>query len=469
MVEDGLLGDEDCVNVGDTAWVSVCMILVLLMIPALGMFEAGLLSTRNTTSILAQVTGGAVMLSFMWNIMGFSLTFGTSLGGVIGNPIEYALLRNTQTSCFPNAPHIPKRTFAYFQMMFAAITPLLMTGAYAERLRWRTFVTFTILWEIFVYYPLAHWIWNHDGWLHKLGVLDFAGGIVIHTSAGVASLVICWLLGPRAHLQGFHEHHADAELASPASSVPLATMGGGLLWIAWFGFNAGSALAAGQLAANAIASTQSAAVTSGIIWMLYSWFENVREKNRTAVSIVAILNGVIAGLAGITPASGYVSEDWALLIGAILGVTSLLACHFLQKVGIDDALEVSAVHGVTGLVGSLCIGIFASKEDNPNGVDGLIAGGGFRPLGVQTLAVVVALVWAGVVTLIIGLILRKFTCGRRYGLGLPAEHEVQGLDAVDHAEPAYAWLAGANTPHSSPYDPMISVADIQAQEGTPLL
>lgn len=411
-----------CVSDGDTAWVSISTILVLGMIPALGLFEAGLLRAKNTTSIISQVFGGTVVLALMWDLFGFSLTYGKTIGGLIGNPVSFPLLLNMkEDECFKFAPTIPKTAFATFQAMFACITPLLMTGAYAERVRWYGFLVFTVLWELLIYYPVAHWVWAEDGWLRKLGALDFAGGIVIHATAGSASFVVCWFLGPRKI--GDHDH---------PSNMPVASLGAGLLWLGWFGFNAGSARA-GPLSVSTIATTQAGAVACGTVWMF--WSKSVHRRQRSSLRLEHILNGVIAGLAGITPAAGYIAPQWALAVGMLLGVTSLLGCYLLEYAQVDDALEVTAVHGIPGIVGALCVGIFASTAINPDGADGLLYNGGLRLLLVQFLAILVCSVYAAAVTLALAAALEKTIKFR-----VTAGEEELGLDNIEHDVKAYEWL-----------------------------
>jgi len=278
-------------------------------------------------------------------------------------------------------------------MMFAAITPLLMTGAFAERVKWNAFFMITISWEILVYYPVAHWIWG-GGWLGNLGVLDFAGGIVIHTTAGVGAFILAIIIGRR---KGFDKYHGEF----PPSNLPMAALGAALLWMGWFGFNGGSALTSGSLATSAIASTQIAACSSGCVWLIASW---IRDKP----SSVAVINGVIAGLAGITPASGYISSQSSIVIGIILGAASYGSAYFIKhKLRIDDALDVSSVHGLTGIIGSLSIGFVSEKSLNPTGgADGLFFGNP-KLLGLQFLGVIVAILWAAFWTTIIALVAKK--------------------------------------------------------------
>eukprot|EP01089_Gocevia_fonbrunei_P009019 TRINITY_DN2090_c0_g1_i1.p1 TRINITY_DN2090_c0_g1~~TRINITY_DN2090_c0_g1_i1.p1 ORF type:complete len:457 (-),score=101.68 TRINITY_DN2090_c0_g1_i1:22-1392(-) len=419
VVEATESSSEHCWDRADTAWVTIASILVMGMMPALAFFEAGMLRSKNTLSILTQVLAGLSVLQIIWHFFGFSWVFdqGKFLGG-----FRYIAYHKLLTECVPSAPHIPGLTFAIFESMFAAITPLLITGAFAERMKFKPFLAFIIAWEILVYYPLAHWIWG-GGWLQQMGVLDFAGGIVIHTSAGTASLVVAYLLGPRLDFEKY-------EGEFPPHNLPLATVGAGLLWLGWYGFNAGSALTIGPVAANAISTTTVAASSSAAVWMILSYVKHKRPHT------VAILNGVLAGLAGITPASGYIPTPYASVVGVILGFVSWYGIVFFKGIcHIDDALDVSSVHGLTGLVGSLAIGVFASKD--VNGYSGLIDGEG-KLLGLQCLGVVVTIAWAGAWTWIIIKTLeqvRRFTgyCAVRVN----EADEIEGLDRKEHGHTAY--------------------------------
>lgn len=410
---------ETCIDDGDTSWVLTATILVLGMMPALAFFEAGLLRSKNSLSIITQVISGCILLGFLWDIFGYSLVFGPDLGGFIGSYNHFLLYGVDYTSCIEEyAPTIPGAAFALFLMMFAAITPLLMTGSFAERLKYRSFFLLTILWEILVFYPIAHWIWGH-GWMYKLGVRDFAGGIVIHTSAGTGALVLALILGRRKDFEKFHGEF-------PPSNLPLAALGAALLWMGWFGFNAGSALESGSTATSAVASTQIAACSSGIVWLIASW---IRDKP----SCIALINGVIAGLAGITPASGYINSQASILIGLILGLSSYFGAILTKhKLKIDDALDVTAVHGLTGAIGSISIGFAASTKLNDSVRNGVFYDGGGYLLGVQTMAVFVVIAYAGVLTFFIAMIVDKLV-----GLKITEEEEEEGLDWVEHREVAY--------------------------------
>lgn len=409
--------DSCQIDVGDVTWVMVASVLVLGMMPGLAFFEAGLLRRQNTMSIIMQVMSGLPVLSVLWYLFGFSLTFGTDHGGVIGD-FRHGLFIGIDFNTCWRSYRIPQAAYAIFQLMFAAITPLLMTGAYAERMRFKASFMYTILWEIFIYYPLAHWIWG-GGWLDTMGVEDFAGGIVIHTSAGTGAIVCALVLGRRP---GFEKTHGEW----PPSNFPLATVGAALLLTGWVGFNAGSALEAGSLAVQTVLNTQVGGSMSGVVWLILSWVHNRKP------SVLDCMNGVIGGLAGITPASGYISTPSALLVGMILGFVGFYGVRLLKhRWHIDDALDVSSVHGLTGLVGALAIGFCGDSSVNPAGANGLIYGEG-RLLGVQVLAIVVAIVYPGVLTWVI-LKVVDATVGLRHRV----EKEGRGLDFNDHREMAY--------------------------------
>lgn len=392
--------------------------LVLLMIPALGMFEAGLLRKKNTVSIFMQIFFGLAILSVMWFTFGFSLTFGPDTGAGLSGNLNWAFLNNVpQDHGLHYAPTIPGLLFAKFQMMFAVITPLLITGAIAERMKFRAFVIFIVAWSVLIYYPLVHWIWG-GGWLGHLGVVDFAGGIVIHTSAGMGALAAALVLGRRLN----YGH----SIMVP-HSIPIAVLGSSLLWLGWFGFNAGSAYSAGALSGITIINTQIASAVAALIWVGLSWMRTGKP------SVIAAINGAIAGLAGITPASGFVSVEHAFVIGIAVGIVSYLGVLLLkEKLKIDDALDVSSVHGLAGIVGSLAIGLFASMVINPAGVNGLLFGHP-QQLAIQAAGVAVAgLMGFGGTWIILKII------NAVIGIRVSPKVEEAGLDIEEHAERAYS-------------------------------
>jgi Amt family ammonium transporter len=404
------------IDTGDTTWMLISTGLVMIMTPALGFFEAGLIRGKNSLSVIMQTFSGLAILSTLWFVLGFTLVFSPSQGGFIGG-FDWLFYNNVPfNESLDYAPTIPGVTFATYQMMFAVITPLLITGAFAERVRWNAFVVFIVVWSIFIYYPLAHWVWGR-GWLAELGVFDFAGGIVIHTSAGLGSLAAALVLGRRKNF--------GPDIMVP-HNIPLAVIGAALLWIGWFGFNAGSALASGSLAANTLLVTHIASCTSALVWIGLSW------KRAGKPSSTAAINGAISGLAGVTPASGFISAQNSFLLGIVLGFASYYAILLLKEhLKIDDALDVSSVHGVTGIVGALAIGLIASTLINPVGPDGLLYGNPMQ-LAVQAFGVAVAAALGFGGTLIIMKIIDA-----TIGLKVREEEEDIGLDITQHAERAY--------------------------------
>ena len=404
------------IDTGDTTWMLISTGLVMMMTPALGFFEAGLIRGKNSLSVIMQTFSGLAILSTLWFVLGFTLVFSPSQGGFIGG-FDWLFFNNVPfNESLDYSPTTPGVTFATYQMMFAVITPLLITGAFAERVKWNAFVVFIVVWSIFIYYPLAHWVWGR-GWLAELGVFDFAGGIVIHTSAGLGSLAAALVLGRRKNF--------GPDIMVP-HNIPLAVIGAALLWIGWFGFNAGSALASGSLAANTLLVTHIASCTSALVWIGLSW------KRAGKPSSTAAINGAISGLAGVTPASGFISAQNSFLLGIVLGFASYYAILLLKEhLKIDDALDVSSVHGVTGIVGALAIGIIASTLINPAGPDGLLYGNPMQ-LAVQAFGVAVAAALGFGGTLIIMKIIDA-----TIGLKVREEEEDIGLDITQHAERAY--------------------------------
>ena len=406
------------IDTGDTALMLIAGCLVLLMIPALGLFESGLLRKKNVVSIFMQIFFGMSLLSVMWFVFGFSLSFGPSTTGVIGN-LDWSFLKGIPLDAplEQYAPSIPGVLFVKFQLMFACITPLLLTGTIAERMKFSSFIIFISAWSMLIYYPIVHMVWG-GGWLAQLGVVDFAGGIVIHTTVGMAALAAALVLGKR---RGF------GPAINIPHSIPLAVLGSSLLWLGWFGFNAGSALASGGVAGNTVIVTHLASSVSALIWAGLSWMRTGKP------SIVATINGAIAGLAGITPASGYISVEHSFVLAIAIGVLSYGGVVLIRdKLKIDDALDVSSVHGIAGIVGALGIGIFASTLINPSGVDGLLYGN-YDQIWIQAVGIGVAAVMGFGGTWVL-LQLIKHLIGIRVG---PEEEDI-GLDISEHAEEAYS-------------------------------
>jgi len=406
-------------DTGDTTWIILAGVLVFLMIPALALFEAGLLRKKNAVSVFMQIFFGLGFLSMMWFVFGFSMAFGPDeSNGLIGN-LDFAFLKGVpwDQALEQYAPSIPGMTFVQFQMVVAVVTPLLLTGVIAERMKFSSFIVFIAAWSIFIYYPLVHWVWG-GGWLSQLGVADFAGGIVIHTSAGMSALAAALVLGRRKNF--------GPAIMVP-HNIPLAVFGASLLWVGWFGFNAGSALAVGGIAANTIIVTHMSSSAAALVWIALSW------KRTGKPSVVAGINGALAGLVGITPAAGFVSVEHAVLIGLVIGFASYGGMIlFKEKLRIDDALDVSSVHGIAGIVGSLAVGIFASAVINPTGPVGALFGN-VAQFGSQLLGVGVAIALGFGGTLIIMKIIKAVM-----GVRVSEKVEEMGLDLGEHAEEAYA-------------------------------
>ena len=406
------------IDTGDTAWMLIAGCLVLLMIPALGLFESGLLRKKNTVSIFMQIFFGMSLLSVMWFVFGFSLSFGPSTTGVIGN-LDWSFLKGIpwDAPLEQYAPSIPGVLFVKFQLMFACITPLLLTGTIAERMKFSSFIIFISAWSMLIYYPIVNMVWG-GGWLAQLGVVDFAGGIVIHTTVGMAALAAALVLGKR---RGF------GPAINIPHSIPLAVLGSSLLWLGWFGFNAGSALASGGVAGNTVIVTHLASSVSALIWAGLSWMRTGKP------SIVATINGAIAGLAGITPASGYISVEHSFVLAIAIGVLSYGGVVLIRdKLKIDDALDVSSVHGIAGIVGALGIGIFASTLINPSGVDGLLYGN-YDQIWIQAVGIGVAAAMGFGGTWVLLQLIKHLI-----GIRVEPEEEDIGLDISEHAEAAYS-------------------------------
>jgi Amt family ammonium transporter len=406
------------IDSGDTAWILTSSALVLLMTaPGLALFYGGMVRQKNALGTLMHSFIILALISIQWVLWGYSLAFGPDKGGIIGG-LEWVGLRGVGQE--PNADYaatIPHQAFMLFQMMFAVITPALITGAFAERKRFSTFLIFILAWATFVYDPLAHWVWGVGGWLRNLGALDFAGGTVVHISSGVSALVAALIIGKR---RGFgHQPMVPHNL-------PMTVMGASLLWFGWFGFNAGSALGANGLAASAFTTTNTAAAAAALGWMLTEW------SSRGKPTVLGAASGAVAGLVAVTPAAGFVTPMASIAVGAIAGILCYAACNMKTKLGYDDSLDVVGVHGVGGTWGALATGLFATKAVNEAGNDGLFAGNP-RQLWIQLVAVVVTWVLAAVMTAIILKVLDGVM-----GLRVSDEEELAGLDLSQHSETAYA-------------------------------
>jgi Amt family ammonium transporter len=347
------------VDAGDTAWILVSAALVMLMTPGLGFFYAGLSRRKNVINLLTQCFISVAVVTVVWTLWGYSLAFGPDAGGYVGR-LDWMFLRGVGGE--PNtdyAPTIPHSAFMLFQLMFAIITPALVVGAFAERLRFSTFLIFLVAWSTFVYSPIAHWVWGVGGWLRTLGALDFAGGTVVHISSGVSALVAALVVGRRIDYGS-----GGFEPSNPTYVI----LGAALLWFGWFGFNGGSALASNGLASNAFMVTQLAAAMAALSWMLLGW------AHRGKASSIGAASGAVAGLVAITPASGFVGPQAALVIGGVAGILCYIGVNVRGRLGVDDSLDVWGVHGVGGTWGALATGIFADTAINPAASNGLLLG-----------------------------------------------------------------------------------------------
>jgi Amt family ammonium transporter len=413
-------------DTGNTAWVLASAGLVLFMTPGLALFYGGMVRSKNVLGMLMQNFLAMGLVSVLWALFVFSLAFGKDAGGGLIGGLGFAGLKGLGNLklTLPGyskdyALSIPPLAFVAFQLMFAVITPALITGATADRMKLSAYVVFLGLWVVLVYAPVAHWVFSPTGWLFKKGALDFAGGTVVHVNAGVAALAVVLVLGKR---RGWPNE------AMPPHSLPLTLLGTGILWFGWFGFNAGSALGANGLAAQALVNTHMAAAAAMLGWLLAE-----RLKGGHATTLGAA-SGAVAGLVAITPCAGFVGGLSAVLIGFLAGVICFLAIQLKFRVGYDDALDVIGVHMVGGIVGSLLLGLFAAKSVNPLGADGLLFGGDTSLLGKQLLAVGATLVWSFVVSFAIAKAIDL-----AIGLRVSPDDEAEGLDVSQHAETAYAF------------------------------
>ncbi len=384
------------------------------------MFYGGMVRTKNVLGTLMHSVFAMGLMAILWVLAGYTLAFGSDIGGLIGNLdfLGFSGVSNTAAHPAGLGATIPHSLFATFQLMFAVITPALITGAFAERIKFSGYIVFMSLWLLLVYAPVAHWVWHPDGWLFKLGALDFAGGTVVHINAGVAALAAILVIGKR---KGFGKE------AFVPHNLTLTILGTGILWFGWFGFNAGSALGANGLAASAFLATNLGAAAGACGWALA---EARKERKATTLGVAS---GAVAGLVGITPAAGFVGPMGAIAIGLLAGVICSWAVGLKFKLGYDDSLDVVGVHMVGGVVGALALGIFSTVAVNEFGADGLIAGGGLELLGKQLLAVGVTLVFAFVVTLIIAKVVDVVV-----GLRVTEDEELTGLDLSQHSEVGYS-------------------------------
>jgi len=412
-------------DTGDTAFVLVSSALVMFMTPGLALFYGGMVRAKNVLSTVMHSMFALGLVSVLWVVVGYTLAFGPDKGGLIGG---FDFLGFAGVGQEPNADlaaTIPHVLFALFQMMFAIITPALITGAFAERMKFSGYVLFTSIWLLIVYAPVAHWVWAPGGWIRELGALDFAGGTVVHINAGIAALAAAIIVGKR---RGFGRE------AMVPHNLTMTMLGTGILWFGWFGFNAGSALGANGLAASAFLATNLGAAAGACGWAL---FEIRRDKRPTTLGVAS---GAVAGLVAITPAAGFVGPLSAIAIGLIAGVACSVAVGLKFRFGYDDSLDVVGVHLVGGMIGALLTGVFADTAINSAGTDGLLFGGGFELLGTQVIAVVATIVFSFVVSL--GIL--RFVQAT-VGLRVTEEEELGGVDLALHAEVGYALAEGGST------------------------
>jgi Amt family ammonium transporter len=442
-------------NSGDTAWVLASAALVLLMTPGLALFYGGMVRTKSVLNMMMMSFSSLLIITVLWVLYGYSEAFGDDLGGgLVGDPTQFAGLKGLVGSGEHLVFTIPALAFVAFQLVFAIITVALISGAIADRAKFSTWLVFTVIWATLVYFPVAHWVFAFDGatagedsaggWIaNKLVALDFAGGTAVHINAGAAGLALALVIGKRI---GFGKEPMRPH------NLPLVMLGAGLLWFGWFGFNAGSALGAGQLASIAWVNTVAATAAAGIGWLAT---EKFRDGHATSLGAAS---GIVAGLVAITPAAGSVNPVGALFIGVIAGVLCALAVGLKYRFGYDDSLDVVGVHLVGGLWGTLSIGLFATA-DSPGafGVDGLFWGGGVDQLGKQAVGAFAVLAYSFIATYIIGYALHK-----TIGFRITEEEEIEGIDYAEHAETAYDLLGGSGSGTFRPTTTVKTDAEVSA-------
>jgi ammonium transporter, Amt family len=400
-------------NSGDTAWMLVSSAFVLFMTPGLALFYGGMVRKKNVLSTFMFVHFALALITLQWVLIGYSLAFGESQGGFIGG-LNYVFLNGVSTEPKGAVPHL---VFMAFQMKFAIITPALIAGAFVERFKFSAYVIFALAWTTLVYDPVAHWTWAEGGWLFKLGVLDFAGGTVVHLTAGISALVCALVVGKRINYP---------REKWPPHNLTMTVTGGGLLWFGWFGFNAGSALAANQVAGLAFATTHVSAAAGAMSWVVAEWIHRKRP------TMLGFVSGLVAGLVAITPAAGFVSVGASIVIGLAAGAACYGAVLMKEKFHYDDSLDAFGVHGVGGILGALLTGVFAMKVLNSAGNDGLLAGNA-KQLGLQVIGVLAAGAYSAVVTFVLLKVIDKLV-----GLRPTPDDEREGLDHTQHGESGYA-------------------------------
>ncbi len=407
---------EAGISSADTAWIMISAALVLLMTPGLAMFYGGMVRSKNVLGTLMHSFVAIAVITLQWVLIGYSLSFGPDINGIIGSLDWFALNGVGVEPSLDYAPTIPHLTFMIYQCMFAIITPALISGAIAERMKFSAYILFILLWSTLVYDPVAHWIWGKGGWMAELGVMDFAGGLVVHVTSGISALVAALMIGSRLRY--------GKEPMTP-HNLPMTVLGAGLLWFGWFGFNAGSALSAGGLSSVAFVTTHIAASTATVVWLAAEWFKTGKA------TMFGAATGCIAGLATITPAAGFVTPMSAIAIGAAAGLACFMALNLKTKLGYDDSLDAFGVHGVGGIVGTLGAGFLATTAINPGGADGLFYGGA-STLMIQAKAIVVVVAYSATMSYVI-----LKAVDMLVGLRVEDEHEIMGLDLSQHSEAGY--------------------------------
>lgn len=406
------------VDTADTAWLLIATALVMLMTPGLALFYGGMVRRKNVLGTIMQSFMALGVITIQWVLFGYSLAFGPDIGHVIGD-LSWAGLNGVGLA--PNAdygPTVPHQAFMMFQMMFAVITPALITGAFAERFKFKTYLVFLLLWSTLVYAPIAHWVWAVGGWMRNLGTLDFAGGLVVHISSGASALAAALVIGRR---------RGHAGELTPPHNLTMTLTGAALLWFGWFGFNAGSAIASGALAVSAFTATHCAAAAATLSWLVVEW------QQRGKPTVLGAASGAVAGLVAITPASGFVGPLAALIIGLLAGAVCYYGVGLKGRFKYDDSLDAVGVHGVGGTLGALATGIFATKLINPAGADGLLLGN-ISLLGAQAFSALVAIAYSFTVTWVMLKVLKKYM-----GLRVEDQDEMEGLDLSQHGESGYSF------------------------------
>ncbi|HET6343654.1 MAG TPA: ammonium transporter [Myxococcota bacterium] len=401
------------INAGDTAWLLVSTGLVMLMTPGLALFYGGMVQSKNVLSTFMHSFFALALVTVQWALLGYSLAFGASHGGLVGG-LDFIGLGGVGLEARGTVPHL---LYMAYQGMFAVITPALVSGAFAERMKFSAYCLFTLLWTTLVYDPVAHWVWAPEGWLSRLGALDFAGGTVVHWTSGLSALVVAVVLGKRLGYPSARHH---------PHNLTMTVLGAGLLWFGWFGFNAGSALAADGVAALALVNTHLAAAAGAVAWGL------VEGWRFGKVTMLGVVSGLVAGLVGVTPAAGFVAPMGALAIGALTGVACYGGVLMKGRFGYDDSLDAFGVHGVGGAFGALITGVLALRAVNPAGTDGLVASGSFALLGKQLAGLGAAGAYAAGVTFLLLKVLEKTV-----GLRVSRDQEREGLDTALHGEIGY--------------------------------